>query len=268
VREYLNNYGNKIRKLDTIYIGYDFREHKAVSALIESINKNSSEPINIVTLNKNALNRSGLYRRQPDLSSTVWGDEKSGCMIDQIDKRPFSTEFSFSRFLTPFLNQNEGLALYMDCDMYFRSDPIELFDLCYKDMSKAIWCVKHEYDGGGRELKMYGCPQTTYSRKNWSSFVMWNCSHIAHENLTVDDVNTKPGRWLHNFLWINDEDIGSISEEWNWLDGHSSEDIEPKNVHFTTGGPWFEGWKPKRLVDKKYAEDWKVFVEHNGKKDD
>ncbi len=256
MRTYVNNIGKNIRKMDTIYIGYDFREHEAVEGLCRSIEEHASESINIVTLNKTALVRSGLYRRQPHVDSTVWGDSKLQHMVDAFDGRPFSTDFSFSRFLIPFLNQNEGLALYMDCDMFFRSDPVELFDQCYEDMSKAVWCVKHEYDGDGRELKMYGCPQTTYSRKNWSSFVMWNCSHIAHENLTVDDVNTKPGRWLHNFLWINDEDIGSISEEWNWLDGHSSEDISPKNVHFTTGGPWFHNWSAKRRVDSKYAKEW------------
>ena len=75
-------------------------------------------------------------------------------------------------------------------------------------------------------------------------------------NFTVDDVNTKSGRWLHNFQWLKDSEIGSMHEEWNWLDGHSPEDIEAKNVHFTTGGPWFKEWKCMRAKDGEYAAEW------------
>ena len=36
------------------------------------------------------------------------------------------------------------------------------------------------------------------------------------------------------------------------------ETIEPKNVHFTTGGPWFDNWSASRDVDIKYATEWNV----------
>jgi|TARA_R110001583_G_scaffold16234_12_gene66298 hypothetical protein len=268
-RDITNEYGKRIKKLDTIYIGYDPRENKAVNVLIDSIERHASRPINIVTINELALRRVGLYRRAPDISSTCWADGEPGDMIDAFDKRPFSTAFSFSRFLTPFLNQLEGLALFMDSDMYFRSDPCELFDSFATEGGPAVWCVKHGYDNGGSTIggdkfgygegrKMYGCPQTSYSRKNWSSFVLWNCGHPANKRLTVDDANTKPGGWLHKFSWLDDSEIGALPEKWNWLDGHSDERIEPANVHFTTGGPWFAntGWKPLRDIDEKYAKEW------------
>ena len=177
-------------------------------------------------------------------------------MRDSVDKKPFSTQFSFNRFLIPFLNQHEGWALFMDCDMYFRSNPYELFEK-YCDPSKAIYVVKHnqkEKEGN----KMYGCPQTSYSRKNWSSFILFNCSHSSHKNLTVDDVITKSGHWLHNFKWLKDEEIGRLPQEWNWLDSSSDPNIEAKNCHFTTGGPWFSQWKAQRPIDKKYADEWLV----------
>lgn len=187
-------------------------------------------------------------------------------MIDEFDGKPFSTEFSFSRFLVPFLNQLEGFAVFMDCDMYFRKDPCLLFDEFADRDGPAILCVQHQYDeGGGLKRKMYGCPQTMYNRKNWSSFVLWNCGHPAHANLTVDDVSTKPGRWLHHFSWLSDEEIGDLPEEWNWLDGHSNQEIDPYNVHFTTGGPWFskeaglgyDVWQPQRDgKDREYADEW------------
>jgi hypothetical protein len=251
----INNYNKNIKKLNSIYIGYDVREHKAYEVLHHTINKFSKFPINVVTLNLLNLRRIGLYRRAPSIKSTCWGDLDT--MIDCFDQKPFSTNFSFSRFLTPILNQYEGYAIFMDSDMYFRSDPNELFDFVIREDQKkyAIWCVKHDYKSKDKN-KMYGCPQTNYNRKNWSSFIIWNCSHPSNLNLTVDDVNTKDGKWLHQFKWLQDDEIGTLPEEWNFLDNHSNESINPKNVHFTTGGPWFENWKPKRKIDEKYSLEW------------
>ena len=257
-RVVINQNGKKLKRIDTIYIGYDDREHLATNVLIDSIERLASRPINVVTLNLKSLRLSGLYRRTPHVNSTVWGKDPVNNMVDAFDERPFSTDFSFSRFLIPFLNQHEGLALFMDCDMFFRDDPCILFDEFY-DQNKAVSCVKSKHeDKVDLGLKMYGCPQTKYSRKNWSSFVLWNCGHESHKNLTVDDVNTKPGRWLHNFLWLSDEEIGDLPARWNWLDGYSDENVDPANVHFTTGGPWFDRWKAKRPIDQKYADEWKV----------
>lgn len=257
--------GLSLPRMDTIYIGYDPREHLPARVLMDSIERQASRPINVVTINALALRRVGLYRRAPHVDSTCWGNPPSKDMVDAFDGRPFSTDFSFSRFLVPFLNQLEGFALFMDCDMYFRTDPCKLFDEFADPDGPAVHCVHHQYDAGGNlERKMYGCLQTSYSRKNWSSFVLYNCGHPANQMLTVDDVNTKPGRWLHNFQWLPDDQIGELPDGWNWLDGHSDPEIEPFNVHFTSGGPWFskEGglgyntWKPKRPIDEKYAREW------------
>lgn len=266
LRQTRNQHGKTIKRMDTIYIGYDPREHLAVEVLIDSIERHASRPINIITINQQALRRIGLYRRSPNIDSTCWASNSSSDMLDCFDNNPLSTEFSFSRFLVPFLNQYEGFALFMDCDMYFRDDPCKIFDE-YADIDgPAIRCVKHQYEDGGKlDRKLYGCPQTTYSRKNWSSVVLWNCAHPAHQNLTPDDVNTKKGTWLHNFQWLEDNEIGDLPEEWNWLDGHSSQDIEPINVHFTSGGPWFskqaglgfDCWSPLRPgKDEFYAKEW------------
>ena len=261
----VNCYNHPIRKLNSIYIGYDCREQEATEVLQYSIEKYATKPLNVVTLNQHNLRRIGLYRRAPHMKSTCWGTESD--MIDCFDGRPLSTEFSFTRFLTPMLNQMEGYALFMDCDMYFRSDPNQLFEYVKNESEKegddkyAVWCVKHNYNKGGigrdtGQKKMYGCPQMAYPKKNWSSFILWNCSHPANRRLTVDDVNTKSGSWLHRFSWLEEEEIGSIPEEWNFLDGHSDESIEAKNVHFTTGGPWFPNWRATRSKDIEYVKEW------------
>jgi hypothetical protein len=235
--------------IPTVYIGYDNKEHQAYEVLRESILDTASEPISVVALDQSTLRRINFFRRSFKLENSV--------RLDTQDNKPFSTEFSFTRFLVPFVNNLKGLALFMDCDMMVRSDIIEVFDYASRE-DKAIWCVKHNYNPTAK-TKMDDQVQTQYNRKNWSSFVLWNCEHEAHQNLTVDDVNLKTGYYLHNFQWLSNDLIGDIPEEWNWLDGHSHHEIEAKNVHFTTGGPWFPGWKPQRLIDAKYALEWTNF---------
>ena len=238
-------------KLDTIYIGYEPREEIACDVLIESIKKTSKTTYNIVPIIQNKLRVAGLYSRGYSMKNNI--------KYDYIDGRPFSTEFSFTRFLVPILNQFSGWAIFMDCDMFVRSDISEVFDKAKSDERKAIWCVKHDYNPK-EKTKMDGQIQESYSKKNWSSFIAWNCSHNSNLNLTVFDVNTKSGRWLHNFMWLapqlHEELIGNLGVEWNWLDGHSPEIVDAKNVHFTTGGPWFDMWKPTQDVETEYVEEW------------
>ena len=241
-------------RLPTIYIGYDEREDIAFEVLVESIKSTSSfKNLNIIKLNQSALRAIGLYRRA---YKTIDNKQK----IDLSDGLPFSTDFSFTRFLVPHLNQYEGLAIYMDCDMLVRSDIMEVFEK-YAEAKHAVSCIWHDYVVSDNVIfKMDQQIQQNYSKKNWSSFMLWNCGHPANANLTPDDVNTKPGRWLHNFEWIGEtiNPIGSIHEEWNWLDGHSNSEIEAKNVHFTTGGPWFSNWTPLTTNENEYVDEWKA----------
>jgi hypothetical protein len=253
---------NKIN-IPTIYVGYDPREHTAYDVLKYTALKFSSAPINVFPIDQDVLRKIGLYRRAWLLGSSHKPYQKNKTdaqHVDLFDRRPFSTDFSFTRFLVPFLNRLSGWALYMDCDMYFRSDPIELFNK-YKDKSKAIYCVKHLYKPV-EKIKMYGAKQIKYSRKNWSSLVLYNCSHPSHNNFTVDDVNTKSGRWLHNFSWLKNSEIGSIQEKWNWLEGYSSQKINPMVVHFTRGGPWFKtlGYHLGKK-EKKFFNEWNSHLE-------
>ena len=245
--------------IPTIYVGYDPREDLAYNVLKHSAHKHASGPLNVYPIKQDLLRRTGLYRRAWQLGSSSLPSPTNDQDIqhrDIFDGKPFATDFSFSRFLVPFLHRLEGWALFMDCDMFFRSDPLELFEK-YNDPKYAIYCVKHDY-APTEKIKMYGNEQYQYSRKNWSSVVMFNCDHNGHKNYTVDDVSTKPGLWLHNFIWLEDKDIGELPEEWNWLDGHSPASLDAKNVHFTRGGPWFRGavWEPINEQDELYAQEW------------
>jgi len=239
---------------NTIYIGYDPKEQVAYDVLKFTLDRTAIEHIRIVPIRKDSLELNGLYTRKYDVVD--------GQMIDQIDGKPFSSEFSFTRFLVPAMQMHEGWALYMDCDMYPRIDFNTLFEEYNNDFF-PLYCVKHKYEPGDG-IKMDGRVQQNYRRKNWSSFILWNCSHPYNKRLTPQVVNSQTGQWLHAFSWLPDKeaDIGSIHEEWNWLDNHSPAEIEAKNVHFTTGGPWFKDWKSNRKIDGQYAAEWNYDYTH------
>ena len=237
-------------KINKIYIGYDPKERVAYDVLKHTIDRCTNTATDVVPLDVSVLQDMGMYWRKYK--------EENGQKIDLIDERPFSTDFSFTRFLVPALNMYRGWALYMDCDMYIRTDINELFEE-YDTDYYPLYCVKHNYNPT-EELKMDDQLQSRYPRKNWSSFMLFNCGHPLNRELTPEVVNSQTGSWLHRFQWLPDKeaDIGTIKEEWNWLDGHSPETMKPKNVHFTTGGPWFKQWKmvPDREADGYYATEW------------
>lgn len=228
--------------MNQIYIGYDSREADAYEVCKASILKYS--PQSITAIREIGVRLSGMYDRPYRCD----GAQK----YDTRDGRPFSTEFSFTRFLVPALNQYHGWALFCDCDFLFRADLNELFALCNDDY--AVMCVKHDYkpDYG---TKMDGQKQEPYPRKNWSSLVLWNCGHWQNRKVTPKFVNMMPGSALHSFCWLKDKDIGAIPEAWNWLEGHSSKAWEPKGVHYTRGVPSMPGYEH---VD--YADEWRSYL--------
>ncbi len=133
--------------------------------------------------------------------------------------------------------------------MLVRTNIVRLFETL--DPKFAVYCVKHHHEPS-RGLKMDGQEQTRYARKNWSSVCIWNCDHPANKALTVEVINTVPGRDLHRFFWLEDDLIGGLDPKWNWLAGHSSPDIDPAIVHFTDGTPSMPGY-----ADVPFADEWR-----------
>lgn len=228
-----------------VFIGYDPREDAAYRVTKHSIEARSSLPVFITPLREGPLRFSGLYRRP---FSRVTRTNGAVQRYDDIDGKPFSTDFSFTRFLVPSLQQWEGWAIFVDCDFLFKTDLAALWAL--RDQTLSVQVVKHDQVVKARS-KMDDQIQEPYPRKNWSSLIMWNCEHPANKRLTPDVVNGQGGSWLHGFSWLRDDEIGAINESWNWLEGHSSPEIVPDAIHYTRGGPWFETYK-----DCAYAQDW------------
>ena len=208
-----------------IFIGYDSKEKVAYNVLSHSIIQNSTKPVAITPIALNNL-KDDFVRERNALSST---------------------EFSFSRFMIPHLMNYQGWALFMDCDMLMFEDIAELWRM--RDDSKAIQVCKHDYVPK-TDKKFLGQVQTKYEKKNWSSFMLMNCKKCT--TLTPDYVNKASGLELHQFKWLESEDlIGDLPLEWNWLVGEYEHKEDVKNIHYTEGGPWFMDYR-----ECDYAEDW------------
>jgi hypothetical protein len=224
-----------------IWIGFDPREEIAAAVFKKSILEfDATHDVQYLMLGK----LEGVFTREFEY--------RDGQMYDKATNAPCSTEFSFTRFLVPYLESYNGWALFCDCDMLALANPTEIME--YADPKYAVMCVKHEHHPSEDE-KMDAKIQTRYFRKNWSSFVLWNCGHPLNRLLTPQTINKQTGRWLHAFGWLDDEYIGELPEAWNWLEGISptTNDIQRdvKNVHFTRGGPWFKNWQ-----DVEFADEW------------
>lgn len=231
----------------SIWLGYDQRETTAFAVAKYSIRRfDRYIPVHGLVLD--TLRAAGLYYR-PMSRRPI--SPKGGIMFDDISDAPMSTEFSISRFLVPILART-GWALFADSDVIFRVNVNRLFDLARPD--KALMCVHHDYVQS-TGIKMDGQVQTVYPRKNWSSVMLFNCDHPANKKrLTVRLINEAPGRDLHNFCWLLDDEIGELPPEWNYCVGHSKLNGKaPAIVHFTDGVPDMPGYE-----DQEYADEWRA----------
>ena len=218
-----------------VFIGWDSREDIAYQVARHSLLRQASIPVEVIPIKLNDLVDKGLYTRE----------------IDPLA----STEFTYSRFLTPHLAGFDGWALFCDCDFLYFGDVADLVQ--YQKPEHAVACVKHDYTPK-ETTKMDGQAQTVYPRKNWSSFMLFNCAHPSTKQLTVEAVNSQTGAYLHRMQWAADDEIGEIPTEWNWLEGWNEKPATgtPNAVHYTRGGPWFDNWQ-----DVDYADQWRAEAE-------
>lgn len=228
-----------------IYIGYDSRESIAYHVAKHSILKNTKMKIDIVPIKQDDVRDQGIYWREEDKLA--------------------STEFTFTRYLIPHLNEYKGWALFIDCDFVALDDVQKLFD--QRNNKYALMCAQHDYTPKPG-VKMDGKQQTVYPRKNWSSMMLINCGHPENKKLDLNLINNPKttGAYLHRFSWLDDSLIGKLSHEWNWLVGwyKEPEDGKPKFLHYTEGGPWFE-----KYADCEYCYEWyKVEREFVGARND
>lgn len=219
-----------------IFIGYDPRERAATNVLIDSLYQHSTQPLAIIPMVTQQLEKLGVYYRERDPKQ--------------------STAFSFTRFLVPYLMDYKGWAIFMDCDMLCKSDISELWAL--RDDRFSVLCVQHNHVPDNT-VKFLGEVQSTYPKKNWSSLMLFNCSRC--QVLTPEYINTASGLDLHRFNWLSNEDqVGSLPlGRWNYLidvqkpNDRPVDEGGPALLHWTLGGPWF---REQRTKGGPLAAEW------------
>ena len=209
-----------------VMIGFDQREAVAYHTFCQSILEKTSRPVSFTPLVLNSLD--SYKETHTDGSNT----------------------FIYSRFLTPFLCGFDGWAIFADGDMICRDDIAKLWAL--RDDSKALLCVKHDYKTKEHN-KYLGNKNLDYPRKNWSSLVLWNCSHSKHRILTPEFVMQQTGAFLHRFTWLDDQDIGELPKEWNWLSTEYEDNYNAKLLHYTLGTPCFEDYWGADMADEWHS---------------
>jgi len=204
-----------------VFVGFDQLEAIAYHVFCQSVLEKSTSLINFTPLAHQNLN---FFKNHNDGSN----------------------KFIYSRFLTPFLNEYSGWAIFADGDMVCNHDITELWNL--KDPSKAVQVVKHEYKTK-KTVKYLGNKNEDYPRKNWSSLVLWNCGHPANKVLTPEFIQDKPGSFLHRFSWLDDSQIGELPIEWNWLAIEYPNNPAAKIIHYTLGTPCFKEYSTTSQAD-------------------
>ena len=206
-----------------IFIGYDSEEKVAFNVLAYSILKHSTRPVSITPVYLKNI-KDNFTRERSNIEST---------------------EFSFSRFIVPHLMNYKGWALFMDCDQLMFTDVAELWRL--RDERYAVQVCKHDYVPR-KTKKFLGAIQTTYEKKNWSSFMIFN--NAKCRILTPKVVAKAHGLYLHQFKWTNEKLIGALPKNWNVLAGEQKIPKTINALHYTLGGPWFK--KHSKCAGFKY----------------
>lgn len=202
-----------------IFIGYDPREAVVYHVCANSIIRHASQPPVITPL---ALTNMKFY---------------SEGKIEIIEGYPPTNQFIFSRFLVPYLMDYKGWGLFIDGDMIVLDDIKGIFDLA--DENKAVMCVQHDYKTK-YPIKYLNQINGDYPRKNWSSVMLFNCSHPDNGKLTPEFIEASTGKYLHRLQWT--DAIGELPIEWNWLADEYGENSNAKLVHYTAGAPCFHNF--------------------------
>jgi len=208
-----------------LFIGYDPREAIAFYVFCQSVLQNTTVPVKINPLALSQLK---------EFNET---------------HQDRSNDFIYSRFLTPYLSNFKGWAVFADGDMICQGDLKELIEMA--DPSKALMVVKHNYETKASR-KYLGNVNENYPRKNWSSVILWNCEHPKHKILTPTFVSKQTGKYLHRFSWLEDDEIGELPIEWNWLATEYDRNEKAKLIHFTLGTPCFKDYQNSDMAEIWY----------------
>lgn len=199
----------------TIFCGYDAREAVGFHTFCQSVIERSTIPVQLVPLGG------------------------SGMMQG-------SNEFTYSRFLVPYLMNYKGRAVFADAsDMLCLGDVKELLTMLNM-LDTAVGVVKHEYETVnpikyiGTELE---CKNYDYPRKNWASLMLIDCEHPSWRIIEPDTLSGFSNLELLKLRFIPNDQITEIDDAWNRLVDEGQSLDGAKLIHWTAGIPAFEHYK-------------------------
>lgn len=238
-----------------VYVGFDPDEIEAVNVAEAGLRARSGSRIDVRRISR--LSLPNVYSRPTEL--------RDGRLWDVISDAPMSTEHAIARFFIPWLRKYQGWALFMDGDVLVRDDVCELFERAATPemQAYAVMVVDHPHAVYADDVKKTGDQQTIYPRKNQSSVMLINCAHPLNYQLSLEYLNTVPGRDLHAFNWLQDDEIGYLPARWNYLVNVEPPVVDPAIVHFTLGTPNLAGHE-----NDPYADEWRFWARVAGYKFD
>lgn len=208
-----------------IFFGHEDRAEAGTTAFVRSVIAHASKPVALVPITRFAA----------------------------VDYPEGTNAFTFRRFLVPWMMRFEGFAVFVDgADMICRADICELMEL--RDPYMAVQVVKHEYRT--RHPRKYvgsamEAENADYERKQWASVMLINCAHFGWRQVTPEFVRKSQPLDLLQLRFLDEDRIGPLPVEWNWLvDEHGTKD-DAKLLHFTAGIPIFE-----QHADAPMAGEW------------
>lgn len=184
-----------------VFVGYDPRQPIAAQVACHSIWARASEPIAIIRLQLLTL---------------------------PITRRGL-TEFTYSRFLVPYLSRFEGWSVFVDADILCRDNLADLLARAQSNPPAAVHVVQ-----GPRRFE-------------WASLMVFDNARCgALTPAYVED----PAHGLFDLAFAEGA-VGALPAEWNHLIGYDPPNRRAKLVHFTQGIPiWPE------TARCEFAEDW------------
>ncbi len=165
-----------------------------------------------------------------------------------------STEFTYSRFLIPYLENYEGFSIFLDNDFIFKKSILPLF--FYLNPDDAVACIKYphyEHD----TTKFDGEVNIDYPCKLWSSLMVFNNGHEDCKKLTPEVVNSWTGKQLHQFEWT--DKISPIPQKYIFVEGYDDpeEKWDYSGIHYTRGGPWIKDMDTNDINNLDDYYNWK-----------
>lgn len=189
-----------------VFVGYDPRQPIAAQVLSHSIAKHSTHPVSISRL-----------------------------QLSQLPiKRRGLTDFTYSRFLVPWLCDFKDMAVFVDSDFVVLGDMVELIasagaEQLLAKSDTSVWVSKNKL---------------AYEWPSLMVFDNTNCRDLVPQY--VDN----PANALFDFKWA--KRVGDLPAEWNFLVGYDKPGTLPKAIHYTQGIPCWPETK-----DCDFAEEWR-----------